>query len=323
MSKTITIPDLGMDPVKVIVNGKKYEYRVGDTVTLPDAVADVIDHADDCYLAPAKEADSRSASIGDVKKLIAEAIAAIPAPEPEPAVELTELVSVTLGSSDTNDVPEGMCSAQADLTGAQISSIMGARGDLYLNDAQHELMKQTGSEGELVLLWNMTFDDGTIALAPGATTGYCVIVAAEQSAGVLIVISTEDVGHATVTILAAPADPTAPVVIDLSGDDSPATFDEGIYTIDDAATSNAIYHAIISGKPVWVQHEIDGVETTSLVYEYWIDESGTDDLFVAIFSTSASDLALHLIDFEDPEEDDHILPTDPGASVTVILPSQS
>lgn len=42
MSKTITIPDVGMNPLVVTVGVDTYTYNVGDTVIVPDAVAAVI-----------------------------------------------------------------------------------------------------------------------------------------------------------------------------------------------------------------------------------------------------------------------------------------
>lgn len=114
-----------------------------------------------------------------------------------------------------------------------------------------------------------------------------------------------------------------PVTIDLSGDDSPATYDDGAYIISDAATSNAIYHAITSGRPVWMQYESDSIELTSLITEYSIDDSGEDDVFLAGFGNG---LVLSLQNFEDESEsegDIAPIPIRPGTSVTVVLPSQS
>ena len=39
MSKTIRIPDDRGNPVNVVINGKKYIYTAGDTVSVPDEVA--------------------------------------------------------------------------------------------------------------------------------------------------------------------------------------------------------------------------------------------------------------------------------------------
>lgn len=41
--KTITMPT-NIDPVKININGVKYEYRAGETYEVPDAVASVIEN---------------------------------------------------------------------------------------------------------------------------------------------------------------------------------------------------------------------------------------------------------------------------------------
>jgi hypothetical protein len=44
MAKTITIPSDQGNPVVVVLNGKKYTYTAGDTVSVPDAVAALIEN---------------------------------------------------------------------------------------------------------------------------------------------------------------------------------------------------------------------------------------------------------------------------------------
>lgn len=46
MSKTVTIPS-EYNPFKITVNNTEYSYKAGDTVTVPDDVAEVIEHFND------------------------------------------------------------------------------------------------------------------------------------------------------------------------------------------------------------------------------------------------------------------------------------
>jgi len=46
MAKTITIPTGRGDPVFVTLNGKKYTYRAGETVSVPDEVAALFESND-------------------------------------------------------------------------------------------------------------------------------------------------------------------------------------------------------------------------------------------------------------------------------------
>ncbi len=51
MSKTVTIPSY-KNPYDVDVNGRKYAYRAGDTLEVPDEVAEVIEHDLDLVIEP-------------------------------------------------------------------------------------------------------------------------------------------------------------------------------------------------------------------------------------------------------------------------------
>lgn len=51
MSKTVTIPSY-KNPYDVDVNGRKYAYRAGDTLEVPDEVAEVIEHDLDLIIEP-------------------------------------------------------------------------------------------------------------------------------------------------------------------------------------------------------------------------------------------------------------------------------
>jgi len=43
MSKTITIPSDKGNPVVVVINGESYKYTAGETVTVPDKVAELLE----------------------------------------------------------------------------------------------------------------------------------------------------------------------------------------------------------------------------------------------------------------------------------------
>jgi hypothetical protein len=94
MSKSITIPEIGMTPIRLRINCTDYVFHAGETQTVPDEVAALL--AGIVASIPQPAADgyrTKPATLGDVEDMIAEAFAAHEVSDPEDETEKSEETS--------------------------------------------------------------------------------------------------------------------------------------------------------------------------------------------------------------------------------------
>ena len=53
--KTITVPDIGKNPINLDINGSKYHLFVGETTTVPDEVAEIVEKLSGSVPVPVRE----------------------------------------------------------------------------------------------------------------------------------------------------------------------------------------------------------------------------------------------------------------------------
>lgn len=178
MSKTIVVPDIGQDPIRLTVNGEGFTLRVGTEATVPDGVAEMLENEVKRRTGKKPEEDvKRLAILEDVLTRGGSGGGDEPA--------LTRVLAVTLGESDPQtDIPEGwgfwMCSLADAEVDADALAAVKAGADLYVFDAAHKLTKdETGH----YYVFNASIDDEG-EITPAGGDGY-VIALLEEAIGVV------------------------------------------------------------------------------------------------------------------------------------------
>lgn len=71
MSKSITIPDIGQNPIRLRINSTDYVFHAGETATVPDEVASLLAGIVESFPKPAEDGyRTKPATIGDVEDMI-------------------------------------------------------------------------------------------------------------------------------------------------------------------------------------------------------------------------------------------------------------
>ena len=175
MSKTITVPDIGSNPVKLQVNGESFELWVGKTYVMPDSVAEMLEM--EVKRRTGKKPEE------DVKRLaILEDVLTRGGSGGGDEPELTRVLTATLGEPDTDaeSVPEGWHVWFLDLTDSGVTvdpdaaaAVLEGGAPVYLGDREHAMTRDsvTGS-----YLFNAEIEGGVVSRVEEGSDGFAVVI---------------------------------------------------------------------------------------------------------------------------------------------------
>lgn len=166
MSKTITIPDIGYNPINLRINCTDYVFHAGETATVPDDVAALLAGIVESFPKPAEDGyRTKPATIGDVEDMIA---AGGGTGLPEVTTDDNgKFLGVQEGEWAKADAPSGG-TYDVDFEVTESGGVYSATTDANLNDALDAI-----EAGKIVL--------GVASLTEGYMTFFRVVSCSEDS----------------------------------------------------------------------------------------------------------------------------------------------